>query len=129
MKPEIGYEAIVNYQLGEEMDELIIPYIYDLIGDIEFNMKKTSLRDDYFQQLSIEKAALEALVCEILANSFYSPLVIIERFANKAAKSAKESTNPHNDYVFSVSRDAAMSILDSFYFGYMEGEERGGFEP
>ena len=48
MKPEIGYDHIV-----------IGSYIDDLLKDVEWNLKRTALRDPYFKQLSVEKFALE----------------------------------------------------------------------
>lgn len=50
MKPEIGYDHIV-----------IGSYIDDLLKDVEWNLKRTALRDPYFKQLSVEKFALETL--------------------------------------------------------------------
>ena len=42
MKPEIGYDHIV-----------IGSYIDDLLKDVEWNLKRTALRDPYFKQLSV----------------------------------------------------------------------------
>ena len=108
MKPEIGYSDIV---MGS--------YIEDLIGDIEWNMKLVSPQDPYFEQLSVEKFTLETLLKEIAEHNM-SPTEILERFVQATNKCIAESCNPHNNYIFEVSRDAAMSILDGLYFGYLE---------
>lgn len=116
MKPEIGYSDIV-----------MVSYIDDLLESIEWNMKHTALRDPYFEQLSVEKFTLETLLQEIAKYRDMTPTEILERFVQEADQCASESLNPSSNYIFSVSRDSAMSILDGLYFGYLEGEERGRF--
>ena len=119
MKPEIGYDSIV-----------IGSYISDLLDGIEWNMKHTDLIDPYFEQLSVEKFMLETLLQEIAKHGDIGmPTEILGQFVQKADECAAKSHDQHNIYVFETSRDAAMSILDGLYFGYLEGEERGGFEP
>ena len=59
MKPEIGYDHIV-----------IGSYIDDLLKDVEWNLKRTALRDPYFKQLSVEKFALEPLLQEIFEHCY-----------------------------------------------------------
>ena len=54
MKPEIGHS-----------DMVMASYIGDLLNDIEWNMKRTELRDPYFKQLSVEKFTLETMLQEI----------------------------------------------------------------
>lgn len=119
MKPEIGYDSIV-----------VGSYISDLLDGIEWNIKHTALKDPYFEQLSVEKFALETLLQEIVKRSdVSSPTEVLDHFVQEANKCAAESRDPHSNYTFEVSRDAAMSILDGLYFGYLEGERDGGFEP
>ncbi len=104
-------------------------YIDDLLDNIEWNMEHTALKDPYFEQLSVEKFTLETLLQEIAKQSgVITPTEVLERFVQEADKCVAESHDPHNNYTFEVSRDAAMSILDGLYFGYLEGERRGGFE-
>lgn len=119
MKPEIGYP-----------DMVMASYIDDLLNDIERNIKRTELKDPYFEQLSVEKFTLETLLQEIVKqNGSATPTEILERFVQKADECAAECQDARTDFVFEVSRDAAMSILDGLYFGFLEGERRGGFEP
>lgn len=116
MKPEIGYP-----------DMVMASYIDDLLKDIEWNIRCTSLKDPYFQQLSVEKFALETLLEEIAeCSGIITAEKVIERFAQQAERRVTDSHDPNNSYVFEVSRDAAMSILDGFYFGFLEGEEHAG---
>ena len=117
MKPEIGYDRIV-----------IGSYINDLLEGVEWNLKRTALRDPYFNQLSIEKFTLETLLQELGEHGEISPTDLIERFVQKTEKCVVENQDANSNYTFSVSRDTAMSILDGLYFGYLEGERRGGFE-
>lgn len=117
MKPEIGYSDIV-----------IGSYIEDLIGDIEWNMKQTPLKDPYFKQLSVEKFTLETLLSEIVGRVDITPIEILESFVQRVHECANQSSDPNCNYAFEVSRDTAISILDGLYFGYLEGERRGGFE-
>ena len=114
MKPEIDYDHIV-----------IGSYIDDLLKDVERNLKRTALRDPYFKQLSVEKFALETLLQEIIE---CNGIVTLERFAQEAERCIVDSRDPNSSYTFEVSRDTAISILDGLYFGYLEGEKRGGFE-
>ena len=117
MKPEIGYDSIV-----------IGSYISDLLDGIEWNMRHTDLKDPYFEQLSVEKFTLETLLQEIAKHGDIGmPTEILEQFVQKADECAAKSHDQHNTYVFETSKDAAMSILDGLYFGYLEGEERNGF--
>lgn len=103
MKPEIGYPNIV-----------IGSYIEDLIGDIEYNLRLTKPNDPHFNQLSVEKFALEKLLLEIREDEGNSPTAIAAKFVERMSASAKESDDAN--FVFSVSRDAAQSILDGLYF-------------
>lgn len=119
MKPEIGYS-----------DMVMASYIDDLLNDIERNIKLTELKDPYFEQLSVEKFTLETLLQEIVKqNGSATPTEILERFVQRADECATKSQDARTDFIFEVSRDAAMSILDGLYFGYLEGERRSGFEP
>lgn len=112
MKPEIGYS-----------DMVMASYIDDLLNDIERNIKRTELKDPYFEQLSVEKFTLETLLQEIVKqNGSATPTEILERFVQKADECAAECQDARTDFVFEVSRDAAMSILDGLYFGFLEGE-------
>ena len=72
MKPEIGYDRIV-----------IGSYINDLLEGVEWNLKRTALRDPYFNQLSIEKFTLETLLQELGEHGEISPTDLIERFVQK----------------------------------------------
>jgi len=118
MKPEIGYDRIV-----------IGSYINDLLEGVEWNLKRTALRDPYFNQLSVEKFTLETLLQELGEHGEISPTDLIERFVQKANKCAVENQDTNSNYTFSVSRDTAMSVLDGLYFGFLEGETRSGFDP
>lgn len=119
MKPEIGYS-----------DMVMASYIDDLLNDIERNIQRTELKDPYFEQLSVEKFTLETLLQQIVeCSGIITPTNVIERFAQEAERCVADSPDPNNTYIFEVSRDAALSILDGLYFGYLEGERRSGFEP
>lgn len=112
MKPEIGY-----------LDIIMESYIDDLLYDIEQNIKRTELKDPYFEQLSVEKFTLETLLQQIVKqNDSVTPTEIVENFVQKADECAAESQDARTDFIFEVSRDAAMSILDGLYYGYLEGE-------
>lgn len=114
MKPEIGYS-----------DMVMASYIGDLLNDIEWNMKRTELRDPYFKQLSVEKFTLETMLQEIAeCNGTATPTEILERFAQKAAKYAVECRDAQTNYTFEVARDAVMSILDGLCFGCDETGEK-----
>lgn len=89
MKAEIGSPDVV---MGD--------FIQDLIGDIEYNMQLAPPNDQYFEELSIQKFTLQQLLREI------------GRHEGDSA-TAKED-DPR--FVFSISRDAAQSILDGLYF-------------
>ena len=115
MKPEIGYDRIV-----------IGSYINDILDGVEWNLQHTALRDPYFEQLSVEKFALETLLQMIGEHRELEPEEVIDQFMQKADECVRECQNPSSNYTFSVFRDTAMSILDGLYFGYLE-EERGGF--
>lgn len=105
MKPEIGYDSIV-----------IGSYINDLLDGIEWNMRHTDLKDPYFEQLSVEKFTLETLLQEIAKHGDIGmPTEILEQFVQKADECVTKSHDQHN-------------ILDGLYFGYLEGEERSGFQ-
>ena len=97
MKPEIGYPDVV---MGS--------FIEDLIGDLEHNMGLVSANDQYFKELSIQKFTLEQLLQEIDRHEGDSPTAVV-------AVSARETDDPN--FIFSMSRDAAQSILDGLYFG------------
>lgn len=103
MKPEIGYPDIV-----------IGSFIEDLIGDLEHNMGLTQANDPYFEELSIQKFALEQLLQEIDRLKGASPTAVAAGFVEKMAMSARETGDP--GFIFSVARDAAQSILDGLYF-------------
>lgn len=103
MKPEVGYPDIV---MGS--------FIEDLIGDIEYNLQLVKAGDPYFEQLSIEKFALEQLLLEISEHKGDSPTAITAKFVERMSVSARETGDP--GFVFSISRDAAQSILDGLYF-------------
>lgn len=73
MKPEIGY-----------LNMVVASYIDDLLSNVEWNMKRTDLKDSYFKQLSVEKFALETLLQEIIECScggIVTPIEVLERFA------------------------------------------------
>lgn len=116
MKPEIGYDRII-----------IGSYISDILDGIAWNLQHTALQDPYFEQLSVEKFTLEMLLEMIGEHRELSAEEVIDQFIQDANKCACESLNQSSNYIFSVSRDSAMSILDWLYFGYLEGEEHGGF--
>jgi len=61
----------------------------------------------------VEKFTLEKLLREI-SNSKEPPTSIVARFVERMAASARESNDVN--YIFSISRDAAQSILDGLYF-------------
>lgn len=103
MKAEIGYPDMV-------MED----FIEDLIGDIEYNMKLVKISDPYFEQLSVEKFALESLLQEMEEQAGISPTAVAARFVEKMNNSVGE--NDKANYTFSISRDAAQSILDGLYF-------------
>lgn len=105
MKPEIWYDDIV---MGD--------FIEDLIGDIEYNMKFVETSNSYFEQLSIEKFALEQLLQAIRRGRGLPPEAIVARFVQSMNDSACETDNEHNNFVFSIARDAAQSVLDGLYF-------------
>ncbi len=109
MKPEVWYSDIV-----------IESYIEDLIDEIKWNMKLVSPIDPYFEQLSVEKFTLETLLQEIAKHRDMAPTEIVERFVKEIDWCVSKSLNPSSNYTFSVSRDAAMSILGELYFGYLE---------
>lgn len=100
MKAEIGYSNIV---MGS--------FIEDLIGDIEWNMRAVELDDPYFEQLSIEKFTLEYLLKEISQNDDISSTEIVAQFAQKMSYSVDENPDPSCDFIFSISRDIARSLL------------------
>lgn len=103
MKAEIGYADIV-----------MADFIEDLIGDIEYNMRFAQPNDQYFEELSLQKFTLEQLLLEINGHKGDSPTVVVARFVERMSVSARETGDP--DFVFSISRDAAQSILDGLYF-------------
>lgn len=103
MKPELNYPDIV---MGD--------FIGDLIGDIEYNMRFARPNDQYFEELSIQKFTLEQLLQEIDKHEGESPTVVVARFIERMAVSARETDDPN--FIFSMSRDAAQSILDGLYF-------------
>lgn len=104
MKAEVGYPDIV-------MEDLI----EDFIKDIEYNMKLVQNSDSYFEQLSVEKFALESLLREVREHVGVSPVSVVARFVEKMTDSITENSTKAN-YIFSVSGDAAQSILDGLYF-------------
>lgn len=89
-------------------------YIADLLGDIEYNMRFVSASDPYFEELSIQKFTLEQLLQEIDRHEGDSPTIVVARFVERMSASARTTDDP--DFVFSMSRDAAQSILDGLYF-------------
>lgn len=89
--------------------------IEDLIDDIEYNMKLVKNSDSYFEQLSVEKFALETLLREIRGQVGVSPVSVVVKFVEKMTDSITEQSTKAN-YVFSVSVNAAQSILDGLYF-------------
>lgn len=104
MKPEIGY-----------LDVVMGSFIEDLIGDIEYNMELTPANDQYFEELSVQKFTLEQLLQEIDSHEGDSPTAVVAKFVERMAVSARETDDPN--FIFSMSRDAAQSILDGLYFG------------
>lgn len=104
MKAEVLYDHTVIGQL-----------ISDYIRDIEWNMTQISSSDSYFRQLSVEKFALEELLLEIENHMESAPTFVIGKFVERM--SSRTGVNDGDvDFVFSVSRDAAQSILDGLYF-------------
>lgn len=103
MKPEIGYP-----------DAVIGDYITDLIGDIEYNMRFVQANDPYFEELGIQKFTLEQLLQEIDRHEGDSPTAIVAKFVERMSVSARTTADPN--FIFSMSRDAAQSILDGLYF-------------
>ena len=93
MKAEIGYPDVV---MGD--------FIQDLIGDIEHNMRLAPPNDQYFEELSIQKFALQQLLQEIGRHEGDSPTAVVARFVERMSATAKED-DPR--FVFSISRDAA----------------------
>ena len=104
MKAEIGYPDVV---MGD--------FIQDLIGDIEHNMRLAPPNDQYFEELSIQKFTLQQLLREIGRHEGDSPTAVVAGFVERMAVSARETDDPN--FIFSMSRDAAQSILDGLYFG------------
>lgn len=96
MKAEIGYPDVV---MGD--------FIQDLIGDIEHNMRLAPPNDQ------IQKFTLQQLLREIGRHEGDSPTAVVARFVERMSATAKED-DPR--FVFSISRDAAQSILDGLYF-------------
>lgn len=103
MKPELNYPDVV---MGD--------FIGDLIGDIEYNMRFAHPNDQYFEEFSIQKFTLEQLLQEIDKHEGESPTVVVARFIERMAVSARQTDDPN--FIFSMSRDAAQSILDGLYF-------------
>lgn len=103
MKPEIGYP-----------DAVMSSFIEDLIGDIEYNMKLTPANDSYFKELSIQKFTLEQILQEIDRHEGDSPTAVVAKFVERMSVSARTTDDPN--FIFSMSRDAAQSILDGLYF-------------
>ena len=83
-------------------------FIQDLIGDIEHNMQLAPPNDQYFEELSIQKFTLQQLLQEIGRHEGDSPTAVVARFVGRMSATAKED-DPR--FVFSISRDAAQSIL------------------
>lgn len=104
MKAEIGY---LNIVMGS--------FIEDLIGDITYNMRAVDMNDPYFEQLCIEKFTLEHLLQEISQRDDSSPIDIVSNFAQKMGVYVDESQDSSNDYVFSISRDVALSLLTLYF--------------
>lgn len=102
MKAEALYDRMVMGQL-----------ITDYIRDIEWNMDQTAASDSYFKELGLQKFILEQLLSELNRHKGDSPATIVTRFVERASVTAKED-DP--GFVFSISRDAAQSILDGLYF-------------
>ena len=67
----------------------------------------------YFEELSIQKFTLQQLLREIGRHEGDSPTAVVARFVERMSATAKED-DPR--FVFSISRDAAQSILDGLYF-------------
>ncbi len=103
MKAEIGYPDVV---MGD--------FIQDLIGDIEHNMRLAPPNDQYFEELSIRKFTLQQLLREIGRHEGDSPTAVVARFVERMSATAKKRTTHGSS--FSISRDAAQSILDGLYF-------------
>ena len=102
MKAEALYDRMVMGQL-----------ITDYIRDIEWNMDQTAASDSYFKGLGLQKFTLEQLLLELNRHKEDSPATIVTRFVERMSVTAKED-DP--GFVFSISRDAAQSILDGLYF-------------
>lgn len=102
MKAERGYPDVV---MGD--------FIEDLIGDIEYNMGLVPANDSYFRELGLQRFTLEQLLREIGRHEGDSPTAVVARFVERMSATAKED-DPR--FVFSISRDAAQSILDGLYF-------------
>lgn len=103
MKSEALYDHIVMCQL-----------IDDFIDGIEWDMQRTPTSDSYFNQLSVQKFALEMLLEDICEHKGEPPEIIVGRFVERMASSAKDTDDV--EFVFSISRDAAQSILDGLYY-------------
>lgn len=101
MKPEIGYSNVV---MGS--------YIEDLIGDIEYNMRSVKIADPYFEQLSVEKFTLEHLLQKIGESGEILPTDIVAGFVRRVDSFMHETQNQSNNYMLSIARDAAQSLLD-----------------
>ena len=78
-------------------------------------MGLVSANDQYFKELSIQKFTLEQLLQEIDRHEGVSPTAVVAGFVERMAVSARETDDPN--FIFSMSRDAAQSILDGLYFG------------
>ena len=72
-------------------DMVMEDFIEDLIGDIEYNMKLVKISDPYFEQLSVEKFALESLLQEIGAQVGIPPTAVAARFVEKMNSSVGEN--------------------------------------
>lgn len=103
MKPEIGYP-----------DAVMRSFIEDLIGDIQYNIEDVPANDPYFEELSIQKFTLEQLLQEFDRHEGASPTLIVSQFVERMSASVRTTGDPN--FIFSVSRDAAQSILDGLYF-------------
>lgn len=101
MKPEIGYPNVV-----------IGPYMEDLIGDIEYNMRTVKIADPYFEQLSVEKFTLEHLLQKIGESGEILPIDIVKRFVRRIDGFIHDTANSSINYTLSIARDAAQSLLD-----------------
>lgn len=107
MKPEIWHP-----------DFIVESCINNRLRTVEWSVTHTDLFDPYYEYVSMEKFALQTLLQEISEHGDVSPTNIIEGFAKKASQSIDEGKNPHINYVFSVFRDTAMSILEDAYYGF-----------